>query len=56
MIEYQSLALLYDRILRDRQIPLNKSDTVVWSWLLNMPCKSLKGILTLFEEEAKLYL
>ena len=34
----------------DRKIIVNKSDTV-WSWAFNMPCKSLKGILVLFEEE-----
>ena len=34
----------------DRQISVNKSDTV-WNWSFNMPCKSLKGILVLFEEE-----
>ena len=49
-LEYQSMALLYDRILRHRKIIVNKSDTV-WNWALNMPCKSLKGILVLFEEE-----
>ena len=48
--EYQSKALLYDRILRHKQIPVNKSDTM-WNWSFNMPCKSLKGILVLFEEE-----
>ena len=48
--EYQHMALLYDRILRHRQISVNKSDTV-WNWSFNMPCKSLKGILVLFEEE-----
>ena len=48
--EYQSMALLYDRILRHRKIIVNKSDTV-WNWPFNMPCKSLKGILVLFEEE-----
>ena len=48
--EYQHMALLYDRILRHRKIIVNKSDTV-WSWAFNMPCKSLKGILVLFEEE-----
>ena len=48
--EYQSMALLYDRILRHRKIIVNKSDTV-WNWASNMPCKSLKGILVLFEEE-----
>ena len=51
--EYQSMALLYDRILRHRKIIVNKSDTV-WNWTFNMPCKSLKGILVLFEEERHL--
>ena len=44
------LALLYDRILRHGKIIVNKSDTV-WNWAFNTPCKSLKGILVLFEEE-----
>ena len=44
------MALLYDRILRHRQIIVNKKDTV-WNWAFNMPCKSLKGILVLFEVE-----
>ena len=48
--EYQHMALLYDRILRHRKIIVNKSDTV-WNWTFNTPCKSLKGILVLFEEE-----
>ena len=48
--EYQHMALLYDRVLRHRKIIVNKSDTV-WNWAFNMPCKSLKGILVLFEEE-----
>ena len=48
--EYQHMALLYDRILRHRKIIVNKSDTV-WNWAFNMPCKSLKGILVLFEEK-----
>ena len=48
--EYQHVALLYDRILRHRQISVNKSDTM-WNWSFNTPCKSLKGILVLFEEE-----
>ena len=47
---YQHMALLYDRILRHRKIIVNKKDTV-WNWAFNMPCKSLKGILVLFEEE-----
>ena len=44
------MVLLYDRILRHRQISVNKSDTT-WNWSFNTPCKSLKGILVLFEEE-----
>ena len=48
--EYQHMALLYDRILRHRKIIVNKKDTV-WNWAFNTPCKSLKGILVLFEEE-----
>ena len=44
------MALLYDRVLRHRQIRVNKSDTT-WNWSSNTPCKSLKGILVLFEEE-----
>ena len=48
--EYQHMARLYDRILRHRKIIVNKSDTV-WNWAFNTPCKSLKGILVLFEEE-----
>ena len=48
--EYQHMALFHDRVLRHRKIIVNKSDTV-WNWAFNMPCKSLKGILVLFEEE-----
>ena len=48
--EYQSMALLYDRVLRHRQEIVNKSYTT-WNWSFNTPCKSLKGILVLFEEE-----
>ena len=48
--EYQNMALLYDRVLRHRQIPVNKSNTT-WNWSFKPPCKSLKGILVLFEEE-----
>ena len=48
--EYQHMALLYDRILKNRKIIVNKSDTV-WNWAFNTPCESLKGILVLFEEE-----
>ena len=48
--EYQHMALLYNRVLRHRQIRVKKSDTT-WNWSFNMPCRSLKGILVLFEEE-----
>ena len=48
--EYQHMILVYDRILRHRKIIVNKSDTV-WNWAFSMPCKSLKFILVLFEEE-----
>ena len=48
--EYQNMVLSYDKILRHRQISVNKSDTT-WNWLFNMPCESLKGILVLFEGE-----
>ena len=44
------MVLYYDRILRQRKVIVNKLDTV-WNWAFNMPCKSLKGILVLFEEE-----
>ena len=36
--------------LSDKKIIVNKKDTI-WNWTFNMPCKSLKGILVLFEEE-----
>ena len=48
--EYQNMAFKCDRILRHRQIPVNKSDTTS-NWSFNTPCKSLKGILVLSEEE-----
>ena len=48
--EYQSMVLLYDRILKHKQIPGKKSDTM-WNWSFNTPCKSLKCILVVFEEE-----
>ena len=48
--EYQHMALLYDRILRHSKLIVSKSDTV-WNWAFNLPCKSLKGILVLFEDE-----
>ena len=53
--EYQHMALLYDRILRHRKIIVNKSDTV-WNWAFNTPCKSLKSILVLFEEDTIIHM
>ena len=49
-MEYQSMTLPYDRVLRHRQIPVEKLDTT-WSWSFSMTCRSLKGILVLFEAE-----
>ena len=47
--KYEHMALLYDRILTHRKIIVNKKDTV-WNWAFNTPCKSLKGILVVFED------
>ena len=44
------MVLLYDRVIQHSQIPVNKSDTKC-NWSFNDTCKSLKGILVLFEEE-----
>ena len=43
-------SILYDRILRSRIIPLNKSDTS-FSVDINSPSKSLKGVLLIFTQE-----
>ena len=48
--EYQNMALLYDKVLRHSQVPVNKLDTT-WNGSFNTPCKSLRGILVLFEED-----
>ena len=45
------LAILYDRILRQRIINANKKDTL-WNINLNTPARSMKGILMLFEDPA----
>ena len=45
------LAILYDRVLRHRMITKNKSDTV-WNININVPAKSMKGVLMLFENQA----
>ena len=48
--EYMKSSILYDRILRSRIIPLNKSDTS-FSVDINRPSKSLKGVLLIFTQE-----
>ena len=48
--EYMKCSILYDRILRARIIPINKSDTS-FSVDINSPSKSLKGVLLLFTQE-----
>lgn len=45
------LAILYDRILRHRKLNRDKSDTL-WNINLNVPARSMKGILMLFEDPA----
>ena len=42
--------MVYDRVIQHSHIPVNKSDRK-WNWSFNYTCKSLKGILVLFEEE-----
>ena len=48
--EYMKSSILYDRILRSRIIPLNKSDTS-FSVDINSPSKCLKGVLLIFTQE-----
>ena len=48
------LASIYDRVLRHRKIMANKSDTL-WNINLNVPARSMKGILRLFEDPAAAY-
>ena len=48
--EYMKSSILYDRILRARIIPLNKSDTS-FSVDINSPSRSLKGVLLIFTQE-----
>ena len=43
------MAILYDPILRHRKITKKKSDTL-WNINLNVPARSMKGILMLFED------
>ena len=48
--EYMKSSILYDRILRARIIPLDKSNTS-FSIDINSPSKSLKGVLLIFTKE-----
>ena len=48
--EYMKMSILYDRILRARIIPLDKSDTS-FSIDINSPSESLKGVLLIFTKE-----
>ena len=48
--EYMKSIILYDRTLRARIIPLDKSDTS-FSVDINSPSKSLKGVLLIFTKE-----
>ena len=45
------LAILYDRGLRHRKMTMDKSNTL-WNINLNVPTRSMKGILMLFENVA----
>ena len=45
------LAILYDRVLRHQKISRDKSDTL-WNISLNVPARSMKGVLMLFEDVA----
>ena len=44
-------AILYDRVLWHRKMTMYKSNTL-WSISLNVPARSMKGILMLFENAA----
>ena len=48
--EYMKMSIIYDRILRARIIPFDKSDTS-FSIDINSPSKSLKGVLLIFTKE-----
>ena len=45
------LAILYDRVLRHRKMTMDKFNTL-WNINLNVPARSIKGILMLFENVA----
>ena len=45
----EKMAVLYDRVLRYKKIPANKANTL-WNINLNVPARSMKGIIMLFED------
>lgn len=45
------MAVLYDRVLRHRRLAFDKSQTL-WNINVNVPARSMKGILMLFEDPA----
>ena len=45
------LAIHYDRVLRHRKITANKRDTL-WNVNFNVPARSMKGILMMFEDSS----
>ena len=45
------LTILYDRVLRHRKMTMDKSNTI-WNINLNVPARSMKGILMLFKNVA----
>ena len=45
------LAILHDRVLRHRKMTMNKFETL-WNINLDVPARSIKGILMLFENVA----
>ena len=48
------IAIYYDRVLRHRVISADKSDTL-WNINLNVPARSMKGVLMLFKEREDPY-
>ena len=46
-----SMGILYDHVLRYHKEPRNKGDEI-WNIDINVPCRSLKGVLVLIEDTA----
>ena len=49
--EYQNMILLYEKVIRQKQIIVSKKDTI-WNWTLNTSCKLLNGILVLLRKKS----